>query len=72
MEFIAYYKKKSKEEKRELRDKIIDACLIQPPTFYGWLFRGKVPPLAKKVIAELLKKEQKELFPEKENELLTN
>jgi len=73
MTFREYYKNlKDVKQKRAFRKKIMDATKTEPGTFYTWINRNNASELAKKVIAELLKKEQKELFPEKENELLTN
>ena len=72
MEFIAYYQNISeKTEKRELRNKIIDACKIQHSTYYSWLHRKTIPLLAQEKIAEIIGKPVEELFPEKENELVT-
>lgn len=69
MDFITFYKAISnKIEKRRLRSKIIEHCQIQPPTFYSWLLREKIPPLAQEKIALILEKSQTELFP---NECLT-
>ena len=67
MKFSQYYQNISnKTEKRKFRNKIIDACMIQHPTFYGWLTRKRIPPLAQKIIAEIIGRPVDELFPEEE------
>jgi len=56
MNFINYYKSISdKEKKQTLRNKVIEVCKIQQATFYSWVIRGKITPLAQDKINELLK-----------------
>ena len=50
-------------KKREFRKKIIDVTLIEPGTFYTWINRKRVSPLAQEKISELLGKRVEELFP---------
>ena len=74
MTFYEIYKRiESVEKKRAFRKKIINACMIEPGSFYTWITRKKVSPLAQLKIAEVLEKPIDELFPtEKENELSIN
>jgi hypothetical protein len=67
--FFNYYSSIEEPLKRQqLRNKIISECKIQLPSFYSWIRRKKVPPLAQEKIANILEKPQSELFPETENE----
>jgi len=70
MDFISFYKAiPDKMEKRQIRWQILTACQIEPPTFYAWLIRGKIPFLAQKEIAIIMQTPQSELFPIKATEL---
>lgn len=67
MNFIDYYKSiKNIIERRDLRNKIMYECGAQLPTFYSWVRRKRFPKLVKQKIAEIVQKEESELFPEKQ------
>jgi hypothetical protein len=55
-----------KEDKRELRNKVVSVCEIQPSTWYSWLQRKKIPKKARIKISEILNVPESELFPKKE------
>jgi len=61
-EFLSYYYSLSLDDKRELRKQIVDACKIEPPTFYSWLQRKEIPELPLSVVLNTMQtfKEQKE------------
>jgi len=47
------------------REKIMSQCKVTKTTFYFWLNgTSPVPPLAKPIIAKIMKMKQSELFPE--------
>ncbi len=50
-----------------VRDEICLKCAVSTPTFYNWT-KGitKIPKLCEPIIAQVLKMEIEELFPEKE------
>ena len=65
MTFFEYYKSLPNiKQKRAFRKQIIEACKIEPGTFYTWINRGRISYLAQTIIAEILQMEQTELFPE--------
>jgi len=65
MNFFELYKSiLDAKQKRFLRREITIACGIEPTTFYTWFKRGIVPKASQKIISNLLKKTQTELFPE--------
>lgn len=69
MTFFNYYKNlPSIKQKRAFRKRIIEACKIEPGTFYTWINRRTVSALAQTIIAEIIDKPQSELFPEKYEE----
>jgi hypothetical protein len=61
------YKLLSGKEKEQLRKRIINACLIEAPTFYTWLRNMRVPKPAQKLISIELNIPIEELFPEDNN-----
>ena len=64
MNFFEKYKSILEVKKRSaLRNKIVRACKIEVFTFYGWIRRKKVPPLAQEKISEIMDVPQSELFP---------
>lgn len=64
MDFISLYKAiPNKLEKRKIRRAIVESCQIQPPTFYQWILRGKIPFLAQNEIAKIMDMPKIELFP---------
>lgn len=64
MTFKAHYQAiKGIKNKRHFRQRIIEACKIQPASFYTWLRRNTVPALEQSIISELLGIPQNELFP---------
>ena len=67
MDFFTHYRKiKDRKQKRNLRKKIIESCMIEPSTFYSWIYRKSVTPLSRVKIAEIMQKKVSELFPEVE------
>ena len=63
MKFKEYYNSlPNLEEKKAVRKSIINACKIEPTTFYTWLSRERVPLLAQEKISEILNIPQSELF----------
>lgn len=66
MKFKEYYNRlPDSAAKKRFREKVIEDCRIVYPTFYSWLQRNQVPPLAREKIAEIAGKPENELFPEK-------
>ena len=56
MNLTQYYQNiADKKAKQEFRNKVIESCKIQFATFYLWLRKNKVPPLAQEKINELIK-----------------
>ena len=73
MDFITFYNSiTDRYIKRELRKSICEACNAEPSTFYSWKNRNNYPLPVRIKISELLKKSQLELFPENENETISN
>jgi hypothetical protein len=71
MTFFDYYKNlPDLRHKRVFRKNIIEACKIEPGTFYTWLNRGTVSLLAQSIITEIIGLPQDELFPRNEETLL--
>lgn len=67
MTFFDYYKNLPNiKQKRAFRKQIIEACKIEPGTFYTWINRQSVSALAQSVIADIIGLPQTELFPEEE------
>jgi len=64
MDFIENYKSiLDKREKADLRNEIISRCKVNQSSFYQWIYRKKYPAYAKRIISELMKLPQTELFP---------
>lgn len=59
-----YYSFTDNIKKRNFRKQVINACKIEPTTFYSWLARKIIPPLAQEKISEIIGLNQKDLFPE--------
>lgn len=62
-----HYKNLNSHDKSLLRKRIINACLIEAPTFYTWLRNMRVPKPAQKLISIELNIPIEELFPEDNN-----
>lgn len=55
MDFINYYQSiKDRKQKRDIRNLIIESCKIQFSTFYSWMSRKRIPPLAQEKINEVI------------------
>ncbi len=51
------------KEKRELRKRLVKACMIEPPTWYSWMKKRAIPKPSQKLIAIELGQDMNELFP---------
>lgn len=68
MTFLEIYQNLTdREEKQDLRNKIVSACEIQQSTFYSWLRREKLPRRARNKISEILNVPESELFPKEKS-----
>lgn len=69
MTFFEYYGTLTNvEEKKKLRNAILEKTGVSYPTFYAWLRRRKISVLAQKEIANILNMPKCELFPIEKNQ----
>ncbi|MGD9930183.1 MAG: hypothetical protein AB7U05_09195 [Mangrovibacterium sp.] len=65
--FFDYYESLSQDDRQVFRKRIIKACLIEPPTWYSWMKRHRIPKPAQKLIALEMGQPMDVLFPETED-----
>lgn len=62
-DFFELYESMTIEEKQKLRKRLINSCLIEPPTWYNWMRRRIIPKPLQKLISIEMEKPLEELFP---------
>jgi hypothetical protein len=67
-DFFEYYESLTSEEKQALRKRLTKACMIEPPTWYGWMQKRQIPKHAQKLISIELGQDMESLFPENASE----
>ena len=66
-DFFTHYDSLTFKQKKSLRKRIVKACMIEPPTWYGWMQKRAIPKPSQKLIALELGQDMEELFPETNN-----
>lgn len=61
--FFKYYESLPQKERQVFRKRIIEFCMIEPPTWYSWMRRRIIPKGYQKLISIEMKKPINELFP---------
>ncbi len=64
--FFDYYESLPQKDRNAFRKRMIKACLIEPPTWYSWLQRRRIPKSTQKLIALEMGQPMEILFPETE------
>jgi hypothetical protein len=64
-DFFELYESLPKSERQAFRKRMIESCLIESPTWYGWMRRKVIPRPSQKLISIGMKKSIEELFPNK-------
>lgn len=54
--------------KKQLRKRLIKACMIENPTWYSWMQKRAIPRPAQKLISIELDQDMETLFPELVNQ----
>jgi hypothetical protein len=65
-DFFKYYETLPLKERQVFRKRIIEFCMIEPPTWYSWMRRRIIPKGYQKLIAIEMGLSREELFPKGE------
>lgn len=63
-DFFELYNVLPQKERQAFRKKMIKTCMIEPPTWYGWMRRKIIPRPSQKLISLEMNSSIEELFPE--------